>query len=95
MAREKNDAPALREAAVGHGETEVSASELKDWHQWLQRVAEGGQSLIVIRYGNPIARLSPVGSEVSEKRLFGAMAGSVTCSEDLMSPTGESWDAEG
>ncbi len=95
MARTKKDAPAVREAAIGYGETEVSASELKDaWHQWLQRVSEGGQSLIVTRYGKPIARLSPAGSEARERRIFGAMAGSVTRSGDLVSPTDEAWDAE-
>jgi len=86
----------VREAAIGYGETEVSASELKNaWHQWLQRVAEGGQSIIVTRYGKPIARLSPAGAEEQERRLFGALAGSVTRSEDLVSPTDERWDAEG
>jgi prevent-host-death family protein len=95
MARTKKDAPAVREAAIGYGETEVSASELKNaWHHWLQRVAEGGQSLIVTRYGKPIARLSPAESEAPERRIFGAMAGSVTRSGDFVSPTDEAWDAE-
>ncbi len=96
MARKKRGARTVREAAIGYGETEVSASELKNaWHQWLERVAEGGQSIIVTRYGKPIARLSPAGAEARERRLFGALAGSVTRAEDLVSPTHEPWDAEG
>jgi antitoxin (DNA-binding transcriptional repressor) of toxin-antitoxin stability system len=96
MARNKHDPREVREAAIGYGETEVSASALKNaWHQWLQRVAEGGQTLIVTRYGKPIARLSPAGAEARDRRLFGALAGSVTRAEDLVSPAGEPWDAEG
>jgi antitoxin (DNA-binding transcriptional repressor) of toxin-antitoxin stability system len=96
MARKRDKSRVVREAAAGYGVTEVPASELKnDWHRWLQRVSEGGQTLIVTRYGKPIATLSPVRSAVEPRRIFGALAGSVTEEADLISPTGESWDAEG
>lgn len=95
MARKKRDAGRVREAAVGYGETEVTASELKNaWHQWLQRVAEGGQTLVVTRYGKPIARLSPAEDRQRSPRLFGALSGSITRAEDWVTSTGETWDAE-
>lgn len=95
MDEKKRSTDEVREAAVGYGETEVSASELKNaWHQWLERVSKGGQTLVVTRYGKPIARLSPAGSEARDRRLFGALAGSITRAEDLMSPTDERWDAD-
>lgn len=95
MARKRTERDTVREAAAGYGRTEVSASDLKnDWHRWLQRVAEGGQTLIVTRYGRPIAALSPVKDDGGPRRIFGALAGSVAKQGDLVSPTGEVWDAE-
>ena len=95
MTRKRDKSEVVREAAVGYGVTQVPASELKnDWHRWLERVAEGGQTLIVTRYGKPIATLSPLTSDSEPRRIFGALAGSVTEEGDLVSPTGERWDAE-
>ena len=95
MTRNRDESDVGREAAAGYGVTEISASELKnDWHRWLQRVSEGGQTLIVTRYGKPIATLSPVTREAEPRRIFGALAGSVTEEGDRVSPTGEGWDAE-
>lgn len=95
MARKKQRRGTVREAAPGYGVTEVPASELKnDWHRWLMRVAEGGQTVVVTRYGRPVATLSPARSEGAPRRIFGAVAGAVVRSKDLISPTGERWDAQ-
>ena len=95
MGRKRRTSPAVREAATGYGVTEVSASDLKNaWHQWLQRVAEGGQTLVVTRYGKPIATLSPVEAEGEPRRIFGALAGSVIHEGDIVSPTDEVWHTE-
>ncbi len=96
MARKRNKPAVVREAAAGYGVTQVSASELKNgWHRWLERVSEGGQTVIVTRYGKPIATLSPVRFEGQSRRIFGALAGSVTEEGDLVSPTSDPWEAEG
>jgi prevent-host-death family protein len=95
MGRKGRKPGTVREAAAGYGVTEVSASDLKNaWHEWLRRVAEGGQTLVVTRYGKPIATLSPVEGDPEPRRIFGALAGSVAHEGDLVSPTGEVWDVE-
>jgi prevent-host-death family protein len=95
MSRKPSRREEVREAAVGYGVTEVSSSDLKnDWHRWLQRVAEGGQTVVVTRYGKPIATLRPVEDDAEPRRIFGALAGFVAAQDDLVSPTGEGWDAE-
>lgn len=95
MTRKHDKSEGVREASAGYGVTEIPASELKnDWHRWLQRVSEGGQTLIVTRYGKPIATLSPLTSDPEPRRIFGALAGWVTEDGDLVSPTGDGWDAE-
>lgn len=95
MNRKRRTRPAVREAAAGYGVTEVSASDLKNaWHEWLQRVAEGGQTVIVTRYGKPIVILSPVEDDTGPRRIFGALAGSVAQEGDIVSPTDEVWHTE-
>lgn len=95
MSRKRRKTEAVREASAGYGATEVTASELKnDWHRWLQRVAEGGQTIVVTRYGKPIATLSPAEKEHTTRRIFGALSGSVAYAGDLVSPADEAWDAE-
>lgn len=94
MDRKKRDTGNEREGAVGCGVVQVSASELRNaWHEWLQRVAEEGQTLVVTRYGRPIAKVSPAGVEAASPQVFGALAGSVKWAEDIISPAPESWDA--
>ncbi len=95
MSPERRESRSVREAAAGYGVTEVSASDLKNaWHEWLQRVAEGGQTLVVTRYGRPIATLSPVEENPPPLRIFGALAGRVALQSDVVTPTGEAWDTE-
>jgi prevent-host-death family protein len=74
---------------------EVAASELKnDWHHWLDRVMRGRETVVVTRYGKPVATLAPVAEEAKPFTLFGSMRGSVVSYGDLISPTGEVWNAD-
>lgn len=59
--------------------------------QLLDRVAATGESLTVTKHGRPVAQLVPL---PPERSLFGAMAGSVTASSDLVEPLDESWAAD-
>lgn len=68
----------MREAAAYYGTLEVAAADLKnDWHHWLVQVARGRRTLVVARYGTPIATLAvwEVGTLVRKGRL--ALSGPV------------------
>ena len=85
----------VREASAVYGRTEVPASDLKnDWHHWLDEVARGRRTLVVTRYGTPVAVLSPIEEEPPASSVFGALRGWVTAEGDLVAPTGDGWDAE-
>ena len=75
---------------------EVSASDLKSsWHEFLERVSQARQEVVVTRYGRPIARLSPYdGPEDAGGGIFGSLAGSVTVHGDITAPMGEVWNAD-
>ncbi len=85
----RNKAPGrVRETAVApYGPIEVPASDLKnDWHHWLERVARGRETVIVTRYGKPVATLAPVAPAEPVSGIFGSMRGSVLSYTDLISP---------
>jgi len=85
----------VREAAASYGATQVPASDLKnDWHHWLDQVARGRRTIVVTRYGVPVATLTPF-EEASRGPMFGSLKGWVTEQNDLVSPVDEDWDAEG
>lgn len=74
---------------------EVSASDLKNsWHEFLERVSQGRQEVVVTRYGRPIAKLSPYEGPGDRGGIFGCLAGSVTVHGDITAPVGEAWDAD-
>lgn len=74
---------------------EVSASDLKNsWHEFLERVYQARQEVVVTRYGHPIAKLSPYDGEGGDEGIFGSLAGSVTVHGDITAPLGEDWDAD-
>lgn len=58
----------------------------------LDDVAESGIPVTITKRGRPVARLVPVG-EAERPALFGALAGTVGGSTDLIAPVGEEWDA--
>ena len=73
---------------------EVASSEVKaSWHEYLDRVAREHETIVVTRYGRPIAKLVPH-EEAAEAGLFGALAGSVQVHGDIVQPLGEAWDAD-
>jgi antitoxin (DNA-binding transcriptional repressor) of toxin-antitoxin stability system len=78
----------VRETIVAPlGPVEVPASELKnDWHHWLERVAGRRETVVVTRYGKPIATLAPVTPPEPREGFFGSMRGSVLSYTDLISP---------
>lgn len=49
--------------------------------------------ITITKRGKPVARLVPLEIE-KPKRLFGYFAGHVVEEGDIMSPTGETWEAE-
>ncbi len=53
----------------------------------LDEVAETGETLVVTKRGKPVARVLPF----EEPR---PLRGSILHEEDLVSPLGESWDAD-
>lgn len=74
---------------------EVSASDLKNaWHEFLSRVSQGRQAVVVTRYGHPIARLTPYEGPEESGGIFGHLAGSVTVHGDIVGPIEEAWDAD-
>jgi prevent-host-death family protein len=74
---------------------EVSASDLKNsWHEFLERVSQGRQEVVVTRYGRPIVKLSPYEGQGDAGGIFGSLAGSVTVHGDITAPVGETWDAD-
>jgi prevent-host-death family protein len=72
------------DATIGAGEFKAKCLQLID------EVAERRQSLIITKRGRPLAKLVPI---ESTHPLFGAMAGSVTREEDIISPLDVPWDA--
>jgi prevent-host-death family protein len=86
-----------RKQGRGPAQTEAPSSEVKKgWHHYLDRVAQARETIVVTRYGRPVARLVPVGADegASSAPFVGAMAGTVTVHGDIVAPLGEAWDAE-
>lgn len=77
------------------GAIEVPASEVKNaWHEYLDRVSQAREEIVVTRYGKPVVKISPVEESEDRPGLFGALAGTVTVRGDIVAPTGEKWEAD-
>lgn len=61
--------------------------------QVIDEVSEGGEPVIVTKGGRAIARLEPYRERPST--LFGALAGAIEITGDIVSPTGVDWEASG
>jgi prevent-host-death family protein len=82
-------------ATASYGAVQVPASDLKnDWHHWLDQVARARRTIVVTRYGTPIATLAPI-EDPHDRPFFGALRGWVTEQADLIAPVDEDWDVEG
>ncbi len=58
----------------------------------LDEVQQERKEIVVTKRGKPVARIVPVDDKVPN--LFGRMKGSGIILGDIVSPTGEVWDAE-
>lgn len=82
--------PTLPSATV-----EVSASEMKNsWHEYLERVSESGEEIVITRYGKPVARLAPLEAQGERGSIVGCMAGTVTILGDIVEPIDVEWEAD-
>lgn len=59
----------------------------------LDLVSRSQQVVTITKRGKPVARLVPLEVE-KPRKLFGWLAGHVVAEDDIMSPTGERWEAE-
>jgi antitoxin (DNA-binding transcriptional repressor) of toxin-antitoxin stability system len=50
--------------------------------------------IIITKSGKPIAKLTPIVDEQTEKSLFGYMKDSVLIHEDILEPIGENWEVD-
>ena len=74
--------------------TTIEASEFKaKCLAIMDEINETGEEVIVTRNGRPVSRLLPFRHK--PKSLFGLHASSIHASDDLISPSGEAWEAEG
>ena len=70
----------------------IPASEFKaKCLRLLDDVAVTGQPLIITKRGRPVAQLMPM---PVQRKLFGAMKGSVLSQHDITSPVDAAWEAE-
>ena len=59
----------------------------------IDQVNQTHQVITITKRGKPVARLVPLEVE-KPRRLFGSFAGHVVEEGDIVSPTGEAWEAE-
>lgn len=72
--------------SIGATEFKAHCLELMD------RVARTRQPLTITKRGKPVVQVVPAAEEPA--KLFGALKGTVIGDPDLVSPTGERWEAE-
>jgi prevent-host-death family protein len=59
----------------------------------IDQVSRTHQVITITKRGKPVARLVPL-EEEKPRKLFGFFAGHVVEEGDIVSPTGEAWEAE-
>jgi prevent-host-death family protein len=59
----------------------------------IDQVSQTHQVITITKRGKPVARLVPL-EEEKPRRLYGSFAGHVVEEGDIVSPTGEAWEAE-
>jgi len=59
----------------------------------IDQVSRTHQVIIITKRGKPVARLVPL-EEEKPRSLYGFFAGHVVEEGDIVSPTGEAWEAE-
>ena len=59
----------------------------------IDQVGRNRQAITITKRGKPVARLVPL-EDKKPRKLFGFFAGHVVEEGDIVSPTGEAWEAE-
>jgi prevent-host-death family protein len=59
----------------------------------IDQVSRTHQAITITKRGKPVARLVPLAVD-KPRKLFGCFAGHVREEGDIVSPTGEAWEAE-
>ena len=70
--------------SIGAGDFKARCLKLLD------DVADSRETLVITKHGKPVAQLVPM---PPEKKLFGALAGSVVHEKDIVSPLENEWEA--
>lgn len=77
-----------------NGDTTIPAGQFKARCLGvLDHVNRTRQAVTITKRGKPVARLVPL-SDSKPRKLYGWLAGHVLVENDIMSPTGERWEAE-
>jgi prevent-host-death family protein len=72
---------------------EIKASEFKArCLQLMDEVAANGETITITKNGHPVAELGPVKNKPAT--LFGAHAGQIEITGDIIAPIDESWEAD-
>jgi prevent-host-death family protein len=73
---------------------EIAAGKFKaECLKLMDRVKKNRERIIITKRGQPVAQLVPVDEEQPQD-IFGALRGLVLEEEDILSPVGETWEAE-
>jgi prevent-host-death family protein len=72
----------------------ISASKFKSkCLQIMDDLQKSREEVIVTKRGRPVAKLVPLAEETG-RSIYGFLKGSAIYGEDLVEPTGESWEAD-
>jgi prevent-host-death family protein len=72
---------------------EIPAGEFKaKCLKLLDEVQQQHRQIVITKRGKPVARLVPLAAELPD--IFGRMKGTVEILGDIVSPTGEIWNAD-
>ena len=73
--------------------TEIPAGEFKaKCLKLLDEVQKQRRQIVITKRGKPVARLMPLAEDLPD--IFGRMKGTVEILGDIVSPTGEIWNAD-
>jgi prevent-host-death family protein len=73
---------------------EIAAGKFKaQCLKLMDRVKKNRERIIITKRGRPIAQLVPLDEEPA-RDIFGSLRGLVLEERDIVSPLGESWDAD-
>lgn len=73
---------------------EISAAEFKaKCLKIMDTVQHTREEILITKRGKPIARLLPAGNPIP-KSPFGCMQNRATMADDLVNPTGETWNVD-